>query len=102
MNAIPAGHVHGPGWYEIAVMGHLSPRWAARFAGLVLTNRDDGTTVIAGPVADQAALHGLLGTLRDLGLPLVSLTQVDTKSDPNTNPDLGRPDGTPGHTTEGS
>ena len=67
---------HSPGRYEIRVKGHLSPRWAAWFDGLNLTNESDGTTVIHGPVADQAALHGLLQRLRDLGLPLVSVTQV--------------------------
>jgi hypothetical protein len=62
--------------YEIRVKGHLGPRWAAWFDGLSLTNEDDGTTVLRGAVVDQAALHGLLQRVRDLGLPLVSLTQV--------------------------
>jgi len=55
--------------YEIRVKGHLGSRWAAWFDGLSLTNEDDGTTVIRGPVVDQAALHGLLLKLRDLGTP---------------------------------
>lgn len=62
--------------YEICVRGHLGSRWAAWFGGLSLTHRDDGTTVVRGPVVDQAALHGLLSTLRDLGVPLLSLTPV--------------------------
>lgn len=62
--------------YDIRVKGHLDARWAAWFAGLTLTNDIDGTTVIHGPVVDQAALHGLLQKLRDLGMPLVSVTQV--------------------------
>jgi hypothetical protein len=62
--------------YEIRVKGHLGSRWTAWFDGLRLTGEDDGITVICGPVVDQAALHGLLQKLRDLGLPLVSVTQV--------------------------
>lgn len=62
--------------YEIHVEGHLGPRWTAWFDGLSVTNADDGITVIRGPVVDQAALHGLLQKLRDIGLPLVSVTQM--------------------------
>jgi hypothetical protein len=62
--------------YEIRVRGHLAPRWAAWLDGLALTTEDDGTTVIRGPVADQAALHGVLQKLRDVGVPLISLTPV--------------------------
>jgi len=76
MNEIPAGPHDSPGRYEIRLRGHLDSRWAAWFDGLSLTNSSDGTTVIGGPVADQAALHGLLQKVRDLGLPLVSVTQV--------------------------
>jgi len=72
MNEHPANR------YEIRVRGHIDPRWAARFEGLRLTRDSDGTTLIAGPVADQAALHGLLRRVRDLGLPLVSVLNVDT------------------------
>ena len=64
------------GWYEIRLQGRLDPRWTASFEGLTLTTSADGTTLLSGPVADQAALHGHLGRLRDLGLPLVSVTQV--------------------------
>lgn len=63
--------------YVVRVAGHLHPRWSARLDGMTLTHLDDGTTVLDGEVADQSALHGLLRTLRDLGLPLVSLTRVD-------------------------
>ena len=62
-----------PEWYEIRVTGHLARRWATWFDGMTVTTRDDGTTVIHGPVADQSALHGLLRRLSDLGLPLVSV-----------------------------
>ncbi len=72
--------VTGTQHYEIRVRGHLGPRWTAWFDGLSLTREDDGTTVIRGPVADQAALHGVLQKLRDLGLPLVALGPV--ASDP--------------------
>lgn len=69
---------HPANRYEIRVHGHLDPRWAAHFEGLRLTRDSDGTTLIAGPVVDQAALHGLLRRVRDLGLPLVSVLNVDT------------------------
>jgi hypothetical protein len=70
------GQDHEPGLYEIRVRGHLESRWAAWFEGMTLTRESDGTTTICGPVVDQAALHGLLQTLRDTGLPLVSVTPV--------------------------
>jgi hypothetical protein len=63
--------------YEIRLKGRLSPRWAATFDGMTLTTDEDGTTMLRGPVADQAALHGLLRRLADLGIPLLSVTQND-------------------------
>lgn len=63
--------------YEIRIKGHLDDRWAERFGGMSLTHDSDGTTILAGPVVDQAALHGLLRTVRDLALPLVSVIRVD-------------------------
>ena len=71
------GDRHEGGLYELRVAGHLDGRWAAWFDGLSLTHRSDGTTVIHGPVADQAALHGLLQRIRDVGLPLVSVIRVE-------------------------
>jgi hypothetical protein len=65
------------GQYEIRVRGHLEARWASWFDGMTLTKDSDGTTSIHGPVIDQAALHGLLRKLRDTGLPLVSVIQLD-------------------------
>jgi hypothetical protein len=65
------------GHYEIRLEGRLDSRWAAWFDGLVLTHDTDGTTVLRGPVADQAALHGLLQRVRDMGLPLVSVICVE-------------------------
>ena len=59
--------------YEIRLQGHLGPRWAARFEPMTVTRLADGSTRLEGPVVDQAALHGLLGALRDLGLPLISV-----------------------------
>jgi len=66
-----------PVHFEIRVKGHLEPRWSGWFDGLTLTRESAGTTVISGPVADQAALHGLLQKLRDVGVPLISVTQAD-------------------------
>jgi hypothetical protein len=62
--------------YELRVKGHLDARWADWFDGLTLTRLSDGSTTIRGWVADQAALHGLLQRLRDLGLPLISVTEL--------------------------
>jgi hypothetical protein len=73
------GDRRGAERYEIRIQGHLEARWAAWFDGLSLTQESDGTTVIHGSLVDQAALHGLLGKVRDLGLPLISVTQVDRK-----------------------
>lgn len=70
-----AGHDPLP-QYEIRAAGHLASRWSAWFDGLTVATDADGTTVIRGPVVDQAALHGLLQKLRDVGIPLMSLTQL--------------------------
>jgi hypothetical protein len=77
MSEISTGDHHHPGRYEIRLKGHLDSRWAASFDGLTLTNESDGTALIHGPVVDQSALHGLLQRIRDMGLPLVSVTQVE-------------------------
>jgi hypothetical protein len=77
MSDIPAGHHDSPRQYEIRLKGHLDARWAAWFDGLTLTRDSDGTTIIGGLVADQAALHGLLQKTRDLGLPLISVNYVE-------------------------
>ena len=61
------------GSYEIRVRGHLEARWADWFDGLTLTQESDGSTVLRGSVVDQAALHGVLGKVRDLGLPLIAV-----------------------------
>ena len=87
MNQAPAptGGSHQAGQYEIRVEGHLGTRWAAWFDGLALTHEPDGTTVLLGPVVDQAALHGLLQKVRDLGVPLVSVTHVAPDSHRSTS-----------------
>ena len=77
MSAISTGRHQDPGRYEIRVQGHLDARWAAWFDGLAIAHGSDGTTTIEGPVADQAALHGLLQRIRDLGLPLISVNHAD-------------------------
>ena len=73
--------------YEIRVRGHLGPHLAVCFDGLELAAQDDGTTLIRGPVVDQAALHGLLHRLRDLGIPLVSLAELPAEA-PTSPTDL--------------
>ena len=68
-------------FYEIRLKGHLEPRWVKWFDGLTITLEEDGDTLLTGPVVDQAALHGLLKKVRDLGMPLISVNSVgpDTK-----------------------
>ncbi|MCA9822112.1 MAG: hypothetical protein KC482_05100 [Dehalococcoidia bacterium] len=74
---------HQPGRYEIRVRGRLPGRWGAWFAGMSLTyETHSGETVLRGPVADQAALHGLLARFRDLGIPIVSVFELGSDSDP--------------------
>jgi hypothetical protein len=64
--------------YQIRLQGHLSDQWAGWFAGCAITLTDNGDTLLTGPVADQAALHGLLRRIRDLGMPLLSVTCVSS------------------------
>jgi hypothetical protein len=75
--------LHEGGTYEIRLGGHPDTRWAARFDGLRPRHESDGTTTLHGPVVDQSALHGLLSRVRDLGVPLSAITQIDRES-PNT------------------
>lgn len=63
--------------YEIRIKGHLSCQWTEWFGGLNITMEEDGETLLTGPVVDQAALHGLLKKVRDLGLPLISVNRVE-------------------------
>ena len=68
--------MHEPGHYEIRIKGHLENRWANWFEGLTITTLDNGETMLTGPVVDQAALHGLLRKVRDLGIPLLSVIRM--------------------------
>ena len=70
----------GPGQsmaYQIRIKGHLGLQWTDWFGGLAITLEDDGDTLLTGPVVDQAALHGLLKKVRDLGMPLISVSPVN-------------------------
>jgi hypothetical protein len=79
MSDTSTGHPNEAGRYEIRIKGHLAARWGTWFDGMTLSAEGDGTTVLEGPVVDQAALHGLLHKVRDIGLPLLSVTQLDTE-----------------------
>jgi hypothetical protein len=72
-----AGPVTDPGWYRIRVQGHLAHRWSTWFDSMSVTRADDGTTLLRGRVGDQAALHGLIERVRDLGLVLLEVTHED-------------------------
>ena len=75
-NASTKDH-YEPGLYEIRLKGHLDDRWADWFEGLTITLEEDGDTLLTGPVIDQATLHGLLKKVRDLGMPLVSVSPLE-------------------------
>ncbi len=63
--------------YQIRLKGHLDSQWTGWFGGLTITLERDGNTLLTGPVRDQAALHGLLKRVRDLGLPLISINPLE-------------------------
>ena len=67
---------HEPGRYEIRLKGYLDKRWADQFENMSFSHASDGTTILAGPLVDQAALYGVLRKVRDLGLPLLSVVQI--------------------------
>jgi hypothetical protein len=83
----PRPHHPETGLFEIRITGHLDERWTAWFDGMTVSHATDGTTCITGDVADQAALHGLLQRVRDLGLPLISLRRVDFDPSGDTTPE---------------
>ena len=72
--------------YQIVVKGHLDRTWSEWFDGLTITLVDTGETILAGPIVDQTALHGVLIKIRDLGLPLLSLTRIETDDKRESNP----------------
>jgi hypothetical protein len=81
-NAMSETHVtateHDQPWQcEFRIQGHLDDRWAGWFEGLTISREDNGDTLLTGPVVDQAALHGLIKKVRDLGLPLVSVNRIE-------------------------
>ncbi len=82
MSTASADHRDRPLRYEIRVRGRLESRWAAWFGGMTLTPAPDGTTTLHGHLTDQAALHGVLAGVRDLGLPLLSVVAVDPDQPP--------------------
>ena len=96
MNITPTstGDHDQPGLYEIRLKGHLDAKWDDWFDGLTITRADSGETLLRGPVVDQAALHGVLRKVRDLGLPLLSVVLIDPKQangpDGNTDTDHHR------------
>ena len=69
-----------PTVYKIRIKGQLGPEWSDWFEGLTITLEEDGTTLLTGTVIDQAALHGLLKKVRDLGMPLVSVNPLENGS----------------------
>jgi hypothetical protein len=73
---IPERHTDQPMVYQIRIKGHLSRQWINWFEGLTITLEDNGDTLLTGAVIDQAALHGLLKKVRDLGMPLISVDPV--------------------------
>ena len=81
--------------YQIVVKGHLDSEWSEWFDGLTITMVDNGATILSGPIVDQTALHGVLIKIRDLGLPLLSLTRID----PDLSDSVHRPSV---HTTKGT
>lgn len=74
--AVPAADLDRPSVYEFRLAGHLGPELAGWFEGLTATSEAAGTTLLTGLIADQAALHGVLRRIRDMGLPLISIAQV--------------------------
>ena len=62
--------------YQIRIQGHLGPQWTDWFEGLTITHEDNGDTLVTGPVIDQAALYGLLRSVRDLAMPLISVIRL--------------------------
>ena len=89
-NSDPTTNPSQPVVYQIRLKGHLGSQWTDWFGGLTITLEEDGDTLLTGPVVDQAALHGLLKKVRDLGMPLVSVSPVE--HGPSSTPGAGQVD----------
>ena len=88
----PTRQRRAPSAYRLRVDGHLDEHWSPWFGDLTLTHEDDGTTTLAGPIADQAQLHGLLTKIRDLGVTLLSVEVVGVPlTDRAARPTRGTP-----------
>jgi hypothetical protein len=74
-------------YYEIRIKGHLDESWADWFDGITIWHEDNGETLLTGPLPDQAALHGVLNRLRDLGIELISVNMVEVRPVPGENAD---------------
>jgi hypothetical protein len=72
-----------PTEYHIRLKGHLADHWSAWFENMIISNEANGEAVLRGPIVDQAALHGVLIKIRDLGLPLLAITTVATDESPS-------------------
>jgi len=72
----PKNDANQPRVYQIRIMGHLSPQWTGWFEGLTITLEENSNTLLTSTIIDQAALHGLLKKVRDLGLPLLSVNSA--------------------------
>lgn len=83
---VSSGKHNEPGVYVIRIKGRLAKRWAAWFEGLAITAEDNGDTLLTGPLVDQAALHGLLRKVRDLGMPLLSVARVPANEEDAVQP----------------
>jgi len=92
MNDTPAASdtPEQPGQYRIRLQGHLDDSWACWFGALTVTLAENGETLLTGPIVDQAALHGLLRKVRDLGMPLLEICRIEPGSvgQPKLNPSL--------------
>ena len=84
----PFTDLDSPTNYKIKVKGHLTPEWTNWFDGIDITHNENNETILSGLVADQAALYGLLGKVRDLGMPLLSIENI--KSNHENKLDRGK------------
>jgi hypothetical protein len=81
---ISSSHPKAPKIYQIRIQGHFNPQWQGWFDGFTLSAHDSGDTLLTGAIVDQSALHGVLRKIRDLGIPLISLSVLSS----NTNDDV--------------